>query len=181
MNNNTAALRVRPSFLGNDHVAARVQLGRALAAGISYARAQVLANIASFPDGWVFRKTIAEFLGISVKTVQRGINDGKGEGLTGVARSKEGEKPPGWKGKEAPWCGFSHRWMIARESVGEAAQAAIAWAKAQALVRAATAVARVVTKKVLQRREEKTLTLTDAQRLALERIDADSRARELPD
>ena len=178
---NSAALQLRPSFIGPDHVAARVQLQRALDAGLTHARSQVLANIASFIDGWVFRPTLAKFLGLSVKTVQRAINDGRSEGICGVARGKKGERPRGWKGQEPPWCGFSHRWMIARDEVGEVARVAIAWAKASAITRAATAAAKAVTKKVLQRREQKRRVLTDAERLELERIDAESRAREQPD
>lgn len=151
---NCAPLRLQPSFLGPDHVAARLQLGRALDAGITHARAQALANVASFVDGWVFRKTIAKFLRVSVKTVQRALNDGRSEGLCGVARGKKGERPRGWKGEEPPWCGFSHRWMIGREQVGEAAKALIAMAKASALVRGANAAAKAVARRVLERKRQ---------------------------
>lgn len=177
--NSAAAFQLKPTWIGGDHVAARVQAQRAREAGMSALQALALGNVASFDDGWVFRKTIAQHLGCSIKTVQRGLNRGKAEGLLGIARAKKGEIP---KGRKHPLnCGWSHRWMIARDMVGNAARAAIAWARAQAIARKQRAVARELERRTLQRRDQKRRELTEDDRRELERIDAESRARELPD
>lgn len=181
--NNAPTLQLKPSWLGQDHVAARVQLQRARDVRIPALQALALANVASFEDGWVFRKTIAKHLGCSVKTVQRGLNRGKKEGLCGIARAKPGEKPRGWKGQEPPWCGFSHRWMTARDAVGEAARAAIAWAKATALARAATAATTAVARRVLERKREQSAEQLEQRRALLRAQAAELVAaeRESPD
>ena len=82
---------------------------RAREAGMSSARAHALGCIASYKEGWIFRSTIEDHIGASVRTVQRGITQAKNLGLIGVARAKKGEIPPG--AKQAPRCGWSHRWV----------------------------------------------------------------------
>lgn len=82
---------------------------RAREAGMSSARAFALGCIASYKDGWIFRSTIADHIGASVRTVQRGITQGKDLGLIGVARAKKREVPPGLN--KLLRCGWSHRWV----------------------------------------------------------------------
>jgi len=98
-------------------------------------RALVVGSIASFKDCWAFRSKLAEKHGCSVRTVQRAITEAKGEGLIGVARAKQGEKPPNWD-REVP-CGWSHRWTIGWGKAGEAVQSAVQAARARWIVRQA--------------------------------------------
>lgn len=144
-----------------------------------------LGNVASFDDGWLFRNTIAEHIGCCVKTVQRALNRGKREGLLGIARAKKGEIP---KGLKYPLnCGWSHRWMIARDMVGQAAKAAIAWARAQALARSTRAAAASVERRELQRRKQKSTEELEQRRALLQeqarqlRAEEERERRESPD
>lgn len=123
------------AYPGSDWAAARFAEERARDAGMSSLRAKILGIIASFKDGWLFRKKLAELAKCSVRTAQRAITEGKLEGLLGVARAKQNEIPPGAK---APIpCGWSHRWTIGRDLAGEAMRQAVAAAKAAALARLA--------------------------------------------
>ena len=165
-------MMLAPVYLGPDHLEARAAEQRAQLAGLSALRAKVIGHIASFSDGWVFRKKLAELVRCSVRTVQRAITQGRDEGLIGVARAKPGEIPKG--AKQAFSCGWSHRWTVGKGKAYAQAMAAIAEAKAKALLRAAV---KPLRDKV---RPTQVGRLTDEQRLELERIDADSRAREQP-
>jgi hypothetical protein len=69
------------------------------------------------------QRKIAEFIGSSIRTVQRGVHDGKEHGLCNTAFGKPREVPPGAKGPL--FCKFSHRWTIGRGLVGDALHAAI--------------------------------------------------------
>jgi hypothetical protein len=104
-------------------------------AGLSSLRARILGMIASFKDGWIYRRTLADLAKCSVRTVQRAITQAKLEGLLGVARAKKNEVPPGAKGPIPS--GWSHRWPIGRDLAGEALKQAVAAAKAAALARLA--------------------------------------------
>lgn len=110
---------------------------RARAAGLSVMRSLTIGNVASFRDGWAFRKKIAQKIGGSVRTVGRALEQGRREGLIGVARAKKGERAPDEDGKptiQLP-CGFSHRWTIGWGRAGEQVKAAISAAKAKFLAR----------------------------------------------
>lgn len=141
MSSSTAVL-LAPAYLGPDHLEARFAEQRARQQGLSAYRAKVVGQIASFRDGWAFRRRIAELVGCSIRTVQRAITQAREEGLLGVARAKPNEVPPGAKAPMS--CGWSHRWVIGRGLAAAAALAAVAAAKAAALarktVRAATRV-----------------------------------------
>ena len=114
---------------------ARAAYERARTSGLSAARSLVLGCIASFRDGWTFRKNLADHTGLSVRTVQRAISQGKLEGLLGVARAKKDEIPPG--AKEPLRCGWSHRWTIGWGQAYEAAKAAVANTRLARMVKAA--------------------------------------------
>ena len=158
------------AYVGPDHLEARYAEQRAREAGLSSLRAKVVGHISSFRDGWLFRKKLAEVVRCSVRTVQRAITQAREEGLVGVARAKPGEIPPG---AQKPFtCGFSHRWWVGRGKAAAAAIAAITAAKLSALARKAT--------KPPAKRPARLGRLSDEQRAELERIDADSKAREQP-
>ena len=97
---------------------------RARMHGLSYARACVVGQIASFKDGWAFRQTLAGAVGVCVRTVQRAITQAKEAGMMRTARSKPGERAPGVQGPLP--CGFSHRWLLApaQEAVAAASHLA---------------------------------------------------------
>jgi DNA-binding transcriptional MocR family regulator len=118
---------------GPVHVEARAAYARAREAGLSLARAMVIGAVASFRDCWMFRRKLAEKLGLSVRTVQRALTQGEAEGLIGKARAKQGEKPPNMP--EAIPCGWSHRWTIGWGQAGKLVQSAVAAAKARWLIR----------------------------------------------
>lgn len=162
---------LRPAYLGPDHLEARLTEQRAREAGLTPNRARVVANIASFRDGWMTRRTLAEHTGLSIRTVQRSITQYKEAGHLQTARSKPGEIPPG--ATKPFWCGFSHRWIVGRGQAGAAMLAAVTAAKLKALARKAARPPKA-------QRRRKTWQLTDEQRQQLEAIDADSRAREQP-
>jgi hypothetical protein len=109
---------------GPKTIEARAAYERARNSGLSVARSVVIGCIASFQDGWIFRKTLAKHIGICVRTVQRAITQGKEEGLIGVGRAKQNEIPPG--ASEPFACGWSHRWTIGWGEAYEAAKAAVA-------------------------------------------------------
>jgi hypothetical protein len=100
-------------------------------------RAEVIAHIASFRDGWIFRRRLAELVQASVRTVQRAITQARSEGVIGVARAKKTEIPPGARHKQPLPCGWSHRWLIGRDLAGKALAAAVAKAKFAAMLRRA--------------------------------------------
>lgn len=135
MSGGGVGLVLKPTFLGPDALEARAAEQRAREAGLSLLRARVVGHIASFRDGWVFRRRLAELLKCSIRTVQRAITQAREEGILGVARAKQGEKPQGAAGTFA--CGFSHRWVIGRGLGAAAALAAVAAAKLAAIARAA--------------------------------------------
>lgn len=114
---------------------ARAAYERARTSGLSAARALVLGCIASFRDGWTFRRNLAEHTGLSVRTVQRAITQGKETGLLGVGRAKKDEIPPGMD-RPLP-CGWSHRWTIGWGQAYEAAKAAVAQTRLARMVKAA--------------------------------------------
>ena len=111
---------------------------RAREAGLTAARSLVLGNVASFRDGWAFRKRLASKAGTSVRTVARALKQGRETGLVGVARAKPNERPVGPDGELlAPIpCGWSHRWTIGWGKAGEAVGKAVAAARAKFVARA---------------------------------------------
>jgi len=135
MSGGGVGLVLKPTYLGPDLHEARAAEQRARGAGLTVLRARIVAHIASFKDGWIFRRRLAKTEGCSVRTVQRAITQAREEGLIGVARAKQGEKPPGAAGTFA--CGWSHRWVIGRGRAAAAALAAIAAAKLAGLARTA--------------------------------------------
>lgn len=120
-------------YMGPDQATGAFAEDRALQAGMSSARSRVLGEIGSFEDGWAPRKTIAKRIGRSLRTVQRGITQGKELCFLGVARFGKNETPPGAKGPIT--CGGSHRWTIGREGSGEARRAAVNKARLKKLLR----------------------------------------------
>ena len=170
-------MTLRPAYVGPDHLEARFAEQRAQEAGLSALRSKVVGHISSFRDGWVFRKKLAAAVRCSVRTVQRAITQAREEGLLGVARAKKAEIPPG--ARKPFTCGWSHRWTVGRGMAAGAALLAITAAKV-------AKIARNVTKPAAKRPPEtisgrsRVPRLSDDQRLELERIDADSRAREQP-
>jgi hypothetical protein len=114
---------------------ARAAYRRARESGLSAARSLVLGCIASFRDGWAFRSSLAKHTGLSVRTVQRAITQGKDFGLIGTARAKPDEVPPGAKGPMP--CGWSHRWTVGWGQAYEAAKSAVAQTRLARLVKAA--------------------------------------------
>ena len=114
-------------WLGPFVAEARGAYLRARQAGMSAIRALVLGNIASFREGWMFRKNLALQVGCSVRTAQRAITQAKELGLLGVARAKPKEIPPGLDGP-LPF-GWSHRWTIGWGQAGAAIKKAIELAR----------------------------------------------------
>lgn len=103
---------------GPDAVTARANYAQARAAGCSELRARVLGHVGSHKDCWTLQSTIAELLGCCIRTVQRGLRDGRELEIIGCAFGKKGERPPGSK---APMlCKWSHRWTKVRGLVDEA-------------------------------------------------------------
>lgn len=115
---------------------ARALYIRAREAGMSVARAVALGCIGSFRQAWIFRKSIAKHCGISVRTVQRAITQGKEFGLIGVARAKKDEIPPGLD-HPLP-CGWSHRWVIGWGQAAAAVKQQVADCRLARMVKAAT-------------------------------------------
>jgi hypothetical protein len=109
---------------------------RARDEGVAVKRALTEGVIASFRDCWAPRKTIAQHLGISVRTVQRGITQARTEGRIGVARLKTNEVPPGAKGPLT--CGGSHRWTIGWGKGNDDVKREVERARLLQLYRAAT-------------------------------------------
>ncbi len=124
-----------PTWPGPFASEARAAYERARNAGLSAARSLVLGCIASFKQGWTFRRTLAAHTGVSVRTVQRAITQGKAEGLLGTARAKPNEVPPGRT--EPVRCGWSHRWIVGWGQALEAAKAAVERARIKRLQRQA--------------------------------------------
>lgn len=137
---------------------------RAREAGMSTTRSLALGCIASFKQGWIFRSTIAEHIGASIRTIQRAITQGKNLGLIGVARAKKGEIPPGVT--HAPRCGWSHRWV---NGWGEAYQRAKAIVEKCRLARIAKKLVDPIETK-LRRRRNRPMTA--------EEIDAELKRRD---
>lgn len=135
MSGGGVGLVLKPTYLGPDAHEARAAEQRARQAGMSLLRARVVGQIASFKDGWLFRRRLAEIVGCSIRSVQRAITQAREEGILGVARAKQGEKPVGAAGTFA--CGFSHRWVIGRGLAAAAALAAVTAAKLAAVARRA--------------------------------------------
>lgn len=100
---------------------------------MSSARALVVGCIASFKQGWVFRRTLARHTGVSVRTVQRGITQARTLGLLGTARAKPNEVPPGRQ--EPVRCGWSHRWIVGWGLAVERAKEAVERARLKRLAK----------------------------------------------
>lgn len=83
----------------------------------------------------MFRKNLAEHTGLSVRTVQRAITQGKELGLMGVARAKPNDVPPGMD-RPLP-CGWSHRWIVGWGEAYSAAMAAVTNCRLARMVKAA--------------------------------------------
>jgi len=126
---------LRPAYLGPNFHEGRHAQQRAREAGLSSARAEVIGNIASQPDLFAFRETIAEQVGCSVRTVARALKQGVEEGLIRVHLCKKGEKTPTGRKLNCRW---SHRWFVGRGLAAAAAVAAIAAAKLARVTRAAS-------------------------------------------
>ncbi len=135
MSGGGVGLVLKPTYCGPDALEARAAEQRAREAGLTVLRSRVVGHIASFRDGWIFRRRLAELLKCSIRTVQRAITQAREEGLIGVARAKLGEKPQGAAGTFA--CGWSHRWVIGRGLAVAGALAAVAAAKLAAVARRA--------------------------------------------
>lgn len=104
---------VQPSFwMGPDWREAQRVFEMCLRAGMSAARALMLAQVSSYRDGWVFSSTVARKTGHSVRTFFRALAQGKSLGFLRTARGAKTETPPG-AGGPLP-CGFSHRWFMGR-------------------------------------------------------------------
>lgn len=114
---------------------ARAAYERCREQGMSAARALIVGCIASFKQGWVFRRTLAKHTGVSVRTVQRGITQARGLGLLGTARAKPNEIPPGCK--EPVRCGWSHRWIVGWGLAVERAKEAVEKARLRRLAKIA--------------------------------------------
>jgi hypothetical protein len=119
-------------WLGEDSREASRMFGRALQAGLTVLRAMALAQIASIPQCYAFRSTIAEKAHCSVRTTQRAINQGRAEGLICATRHKPGDKPP--RSKRPLPCGFSVKWVVARGQAPAAVEQRTAEAKARYIV-----------------------------------------------
>lgn len=79
----------------------------ALEQGMSWLRARVLAAAASYGQQcWAFQDNLAEFVGCSLRTVQRAFDEGKRLGLLYSRRSRQGELTPTGKYLK---CGFALR------------------------------------------------------------------------
>lgn len=102
---------------------------------MSAARSLVLGCVASFKQCWAFRRTLAEHTGLSVRTVQRALTQGRELGLCGMARAKPNEVPPGRK--EPVRCGWSHRWVVGWGLALERAKEAVEKARLKRAVKMA--------------------------------------------
>lgn len=122
-------------YVGTDYLEADAAFVRAVDAGMTAARALVVANVASFQDCWAARRKIMQYARTSLSTVQRALNEAAELGLIGKARAKLGERLPGLP--EPQTCGYSHRWTIGRGMAAAAAQAAIAAARVAQIVKRA--------------------------------------------
>lgn len=114
---------------------ARAAYQRSRELGMSAGRALVLGCIGSFKQCWQFRRSLAEYTGLSVRTVQRAITQGKSLGLCGAQRAKPNEVPPG-RSLPLP-CGWSHRWIVGWGLAMDAAKAAVERARLRRVERAA--------------------------------------------
>ena len=132
---NAIAGHLLPTWPGPFASEARAAYERARTAGLSTARALVLGCIASFKQGWTFRRTLANHTGVSIRTVQRSITQGKVEGLLGTARAKPDEVPPGLT--KPMRCGWSHRWIIGWGKAVDLAKAAVESARLRRLAKTA--------------------------------------------
>jgi hypothetical protein len=119
-------------YLGPYEHEARAAFKRALAAGLSVTRAHVIAQVASFKDGWAFRSTLAEIAACSIRTVARAFAHAKREGLLRTHRAKKREIPPGCD--QPLRCGWSHRFVIGWGAAGAAVKQAVEVARARWLV-----------------------------------------------
>lgn len=112
---------------------ARAAYQRAREAGLSPLRALAIGAVASFKDCWMFRRTLADKLKCSVRTIQRALTQGRSEGLIGVHRAKKTEVPPGCTAPVS--CGWSHRFTVGWGKAGQATKDAVDAAKARWFVR----------------------------------------------
>ena len=122
-------------WLGPVPSEARAAFGRAREHGLSPVRALVIGQIASFKEGWTFRRNLAAKVGCAIRTVARAIAQAKELGLLGTARAKKDEIPPGLK--EPLPCGWSHRWIFGWGKAGKAVEDAVHEARARWLVKVA--------------------------------------------
>lgn len=79
----------------------------AIEQGMSWLRARVLAAAASYGEKfWGFQGGLAQFIGCSLRTVQRAFDEAKRLGLVTSRRSRQGELTPTGKYLK---CGFALR------------------------------------------------------------------------
>lgn len=95
--------------------------------GMNALRAEILADVASWRDGWEFRHHLAARYRCHTRTVQRALNQSAELGLLEIRRAKPGEIPPGAR-NPLP-CGWSHRWVPGRELIRGKAPDPEAWAR----------------------------------------------------
>lgn len=112
---------------------ARAAFERARQNGMSAGRSLVLGIVASFKQGWIFRRTIAKHTGLCVRTVQRALTQGRELGLIGTARAKPTEIPPGLTAPVK--CGWSHRWVVGWGLAVQAAKEAVEKARLRRMVK----------------------------------------------
>ena len=130
----------QPLWKGPDKAEATATYRQCREAGMSPMRALAVAQMASFRDCYAFAKSIAEWVGCSRRTVQRGAADAKRLGFVASHRAKKNERTPGdpefGGGKLIP-CGWSHRFVIGRGKAGAARNQAVAEARARWNIRQA--------------------------------------------
>lgn len=139
-----------PVFTGPRKREALATFERLIAEGYHPTGAMVGGIVASYPDGWLFRRSIGERIQRCTRTVQRWITRLKEDGVMGVHRNKKGEIP---RGAEVPFdCGWSHRFIVGIDLVGEQLRCAVEQARARA---SQSKLARIIARSIFPTPEQK--------------------------